>query len=183
VGFRESTYLRRTVAEVKPQPRRRSAGRRTCLVPGRAASPEIGRMTIRQALRPNFHCHLLNTGEKQVSSFMRFDLSRHMMHGPTRAPSAGVERSCCLIHASIAGTKWQNADSARRCRFRKSQQKRASDFRFKIRLDSQVAGLHPVCKLQTPFRLPISVPQGSRRRLEVPLVPLVAFSYRLSAHS
>jgi hypothetical protein len=24
-------------------------------------------------------------------------------------------------------TKWQNADSARRCRFRKSQQKRASD--------------------------------------------------------
>ena len=58
---------------------------------------------------------------------MRFDLAGHMMHGPARAPSAGVERSCCLIHASIAVTKWQNADSARRCRFRKSQQKRASD--------------------------------------------------------
>ena len=34
---------------------------------------------------------------------------------------------CCLILASIRVTKWQNADSARRCRFRKSQQKRASD--------------------------------------------------------
>ena len=77
--------------------------------------------------RRNFHSHLLNTGEKQVSPSMRFDLAGHMMHGPTRAPSVGVERSCCLIHASIAGTKWQNADSARRCRFRKSQQKRASD--------------------------------------------------------
>jgi hypothetical protein len=60
----------------------------------------------------------------------------------------GVERSCCLIHASIAGTKWQNADSARRCRFRKSQQKRASD------LDSidgripklDVAGSNPVSR-------------------------------------
>jgi hypothetical protein len=115
---------------------------------GRAASPEIGRMTIRQAPRPNFHCHLLNTGEKQVSSFMRFDLSGQMMHGPTRAPSAAVERSCCLIHASIAATKWQKADSARRCRFRKSQQKRASD------LDSidgwipklDVAGSNPVSR-------------------------------------
>ena len=60
----------------------------------------------------------------------------------------GVERNCCLIHASIAVTKWQNADSARRCRFRKSQQKRASD------LDSidgwipklDVAGSNPVSR-------------------------------------
>jgi hypothetical protein len=37
--------------------------------------------------------------------------------------------------------------------------------------------------LQTPFKLRISVPQGSQRRRQVPLVPLVAFCYRLSAHS
>jgi hypothetical protein len=83
--------------------------------------------TAMAALRPNFHCHLLNTGEKQVGSFMRFDLAGHTMHGPAPAPSDGMERSCCLIHASIAVTKMAKADSARRCRFRKSQQKRASD--------------------------------------------------------
>lgn len=36
---------------------------------------------------------------------------------------------------------------------------------------------------KTPFRLPITMPQGSSRRFELPLVPLVTYSYRLSARS
>jgi hypothetical protein len=89
--------------------------------------PGNRRMTIRQALRPNFHSHLLNTGEKQVSSFMRFRPGRTYDARSGTCADCGVERSCSLIHDSIARTKWQNADSARHCRFRKSQQKRASD--------------------------------------------------------
>jgi hypothetical protein len=46
------------------------------------------------------------------------------------APSAGVlprAKHACLIHASFTATEWQTADSARRCRSRKSRQKSASD--------------------------------------------------------
>jgi hypothetical protein len=49
--------------------------------------------------------------------------------------------STCLVCASFGWSDSEKADSARRCRFRKSQQKRASDFRSNIRLDSQ-AGRH-----------------------------------------
>ena len=49
--------------------------------------------------------------------------------------------STCLVCGSFGWSDPENADSARRCRFRNSQQKRASDSRSNIRLDSQ-AGRH-----------------------------------------
>ena len=74
--------------------------------------------------------------------------------------TCGVERNSCLIHASIAVTKWQKADSARRCRFRKSQQKRASDLDSKYvwipKLD--VAGSNPVSRSHDSKRLSIDAP-------------------------
>src|ERR1017187_11042836 len=44
-----------------------------------------------------------------------------------RERSILCEKRVCLVSASIGRSILENADSARRCRFRKSQQKRASD--------------------------------------------------------
>jgi hypothetical protein len=59
-----------------------------------------------------------------------------------------LEDQPCLVHVSIKVTKSQQADSARCCRFRNSQQKRASDLdptnRWIPKLD--VAGSNPVSR-------------------------------------
>ena len=101
-------------------------------------SPQAG-PTLLRILQPSrdtnqvgrtFHSLLSNAGEKQFGSFTGQGLN------PSRC-QYGVQLNCCLIHASIAARKWQAADSARRCRFRKSQQKRASDLDSNRRMDSQ----------------------------------------------
>ena len=48
-------------------------------------------------------------------------------HSAGGSGPGGDGRDGCLIHASFGTSELQNADSARLCRFRKSQQKRASD--------------------------------------------------------
>src|ERR1022692_570578 len=63
-----------------------------------------------------------------------------------RERSILCEKRVCLVSASIGRSILENADSARRCRFRKSQQKRASDldsiYGWIPKLD--VAGSNPV---------------------------------------
>src|SRR5450759_1123920 len=69
-----------------------------------------------------------------------------------RERSILCEKRVCLVSASIGRSILENADSARRCRFRKSQQKRASD------LDSiygWIAKLpHKFCPAPTAPRIP-----------------------------
>src|ERR1017187_7262069 len=72
-----------------------------------------------------------------------------------RERSILCEKRVCLVSASIGRSILENADSARRCRFRKSQQKRASD------LDSiygWIAKLpHKICAARKEIA-PLSLP-------------------------
>jgi hypothetical protein len=62
-------------------------------------------------------------GEHPRLARFAFGFKRNIARAHRPIASLGT----CLIRASFGGTDLENADSARRCRFRNSQQKRASD--------------------------------------------------------
>lgn len=79
----------------------------------------------------------------------------------TRLGSTSVGLGTCLVCASFGSTHLQNADSARCCRFRNSQQKRASDLDLSLWwMVGRVVLLYALRQL--PVR-------------QVPVYPLVAF--------